>query len=98
MELYIHVLFHINIDTTIYTNTHNTCHNRWKRRHFVLTDDLLEYWDKLADYALGKEGKTFFLTGSTQTSFTSTQNCFCVNNPSDDSEASSWYLLADSEK
>jgi hypothetical protein len=22
------------------------CH-RWKRRHFVLTDDLLEYWDRM---------------------------------------------------
>jgi hypothetical protein len=20
---------------------------RWKRRHFVLTDDLLEYWDRM---------------------------------------------------
>lgn len=27
---------------------------RWKRRHFVLTDDLLEYWDRVQDYALGK--------------------------------------------
>jgi hypothetical protein len=64
----------------------------------VLTDDLLEYWDRVQDYALGREGKTFFLSGSCMTSFTSTQNCFCVSNPSDDSDASSWYLLADSEE
>lgn len=73
--------------------------HRWKRRHFVLTDDLLEYWDRVADYALGREGKTFFLSGSCMTSFTSTQNCLCVSNPATDAnDSNSWYLLADSER
>uniref|UniRef100_A0A7S3H9A6 Uncharacterized protein n=1 Tax=Spumella elongata TaxID=89044 RepID=A0A7S3H9A6_9STRA len=70
---------------------------RWKRRHFVLTDDLLEYWDRVQDHALGKDGKTFFLSGACQTAYTSTQNCFCVSNPTDPDESNSWYLLADSE-
>lgn len=64
----------------------------------MLTDDLLEYWDRLQDYSLGKEGKTFFLSGACQTSFTSTQNCFCVSNPADQDDSTSWYLLAENEE
>jgi hypothetical protein len=63
----------------------------------VLSDDLLEYWDRMQDCALGREGKTFFLSGACQTSYTSTQNCFCVSNPTDTTDSSSWYLLADNE-
>jgi hypothetical protein len=50
------------------------------------------------DYALGREGKTFFLSGACQTSFTSTQNCFCVSNPAEEDESAAWYLLAESEE
>ena len=105
----------------------------------MLTDDLLEYWDRVQDHALGeicneydvmifvlitlfliavgsrstatcfdnfilhpifvgKDGKTFFLSGACQTAYTSTQNCFCVSNPTDPDESNSWYLLADSER
>jgi hypothetical protein len=68
---------------------------------FVVTCKTLVYRSECGtcvDYALGREGKTFFLSGACQTSFTSTQNCFCVSNPAEEDESGAWYLLAENEE
>lgn len=76
--------------------------SRWKPRWFVLEDSYLEYFDKKAhahartvDKAGGKRGKekVMQLEATSITSFTDTENCFCVTTGS-----TSWFLVAPDER
>lgn len=62
----------------------------------ALNESTLEYFDKAGD-APGT-GKAFELTGSSLTSYTSTENCMCISNSADKSDDKSWFLLAENER
>ena len=70
---------------------------RWKKRWFVLEGGTLSYYDRPQD-ATGSHGKHFSLRPDSSTSYTSTDNCFCVKSADDAHESSNWYLIAKDER
>uniref|UniRef100_A0A6S8A7R9 Uncharacterized protein n=1 Tax=Aureoumbra lagunensis TaxID=44058 RepID=A0A6S8A7R9_9STRA len=76
--------------------------SRWKPRWFVLEDSYLEYFEK-KQHAYGRGGdkkqgkskaeKLMRLEAKSITSFTDTENCFCVSTGS-----VSWFLVAPNER
>ena len=89
---------------------------RWRKRYFVLNEQRIMYFDSEKEYQQAlknfknspnlslKSEKQFLLSSKTQVSYTTTENCFSLLNPSDGSgsgnndEEETWYLLADDEK
>lgn len=92
---------------------------RWRKRYFVLNEQKLFYFDSEKEYLQAmknfknnpnlslKAEKQFLLTSKTQVSYTTTDCCFSLINPSESANVSgkekgdtedSWYLLADSEE
>ncbi|KAJ8600434.1 hypothetical protein CTAYLR_001409 [Chrysophaeum taylorii] len=74
--------------------------SRWKPRWFVLEDSYLEYYEKKAHAHArggdkGKKGKEKVMTleAASITSFTDTENCFCVT-----TNQLSWFLVAPDER
>eukprot|EP01038_Epipyxis_sp_PR26KG_P010564 gene10564-14190_t len=54
-----------------------------------------EYFDRIQDAHIPGKGKSIILAGTSLTSFTLTESCFCVSNAADLQELSTWYLLAE---
>ncbi len=66
--------------------------SRWRPRYFVLEDEYLEYYDKKSLVGTQRGKKSMLLQKNTITSYTNTQNCFCVR-----TGESVWFLLAKDE-
>jgi ABC-type oligopeptide transport system ATPase subunit len=66
--------------------------SRWRPRYFVLENGYLEYYEKKSQVRTQKK-KTMELQGSTITSYTNTQNCFCVR-----TNDMLWFLLSKDEE
>jgi hypothetical protein len=69
---------------------------RWKKRWFVLDGGTITYYDRPQDVS-GKTGKSFQLRPDSLTSYTSTDNCFCIKHSDDSHESANWFLMAKDE-
>lgn len=69
---------------------------RWVKRYFIITGSTVTYYDdeKLTN------GKDAIITGSTNVTYTSKENCFIIKglNDADGSQAEEWKLMADNER
>ncbi len=67
--------------------------SRWRPRYFVLEDEYLEYYEKKSLVGTQRGKKSMQLQKNTITSYTNTQNCFCVR-----TGENVWFLLAKDEE
>ncbi len=67
--------------------------SRWRPRYFVLEDDYLEYYEKKSLVGTQRGKKSMQIEKTTITSYTNTQNCFCVR-----TGENVWFLLAKDEE
>ncbi len=66
--------------------------SRWRPRYFVLEDEYLEYYEKKSLVGTQRGKKSMQVEKKTITSYTNTQNCFCVR-----TGENVWFLLAKDE-